>query len=349
MKWTLFAFTLSLVACASAPATNPWVAESVAEQKAIANVQQQLCGNSEIECARAMRTDVVVSGKIEAQYFPKMAAFYAATTAATLAGFDESTACSTEVLYAHHSSQGLLDDDELDDDDTYTDDEYGDITVLGPPVIARLKADEDWVREHRLQIQAEYKGIDPKITEEAIAEDEKDIAKLRGEEQDCVSAKRKLSYAQADLQYQQQQSEEHRLQQERRQAAIGAILNQIANMAQQQAEIESRNAEEQSESFTQDQQLGREQQQEFEQQQENFAHDQASQQQADQQERQMEDFLYSCYAQLSAPAGCHTPGALGSVDWTKVPTSPPPGYTPGIKYTKPPAVTTQPPPPATRF
>lgn len=117
------------------------------------------------------------------------------------------------------------------------------------------------------------------------------------------------------------------------------LLNQLAVAFQQQAEIESQNAEEQSESFRQGQELGHEQQEEFERQQQEHSNAEANVKEINERQQQLQDFLYGCFAQWVKPSDCPAPSASG-------PLIPPAGYELWKRYTKPPANSTESYPPS---
>lgn len=352
MKWLVLSLTLLLAACAD-PMTKSlqqFAGADKAQQEANAKLQQQYCGSSTVVCTRAYRLEAVVDAKIGAQYNPEYAAFYAAGAVYQLAGADETMYCTDSIINYElinrfsdelgdngDSSFSLLDDD-------------ADATVEGPKEIARLKADEAWVKSHPAQMRDVFGNGYQDVVRDETTQDEQEIASTQATIDKCASAKSKTAYAEDEMQrisdetMQRQQQKE-----EEREEAVTGFLNQLGNALQQQADIESQNADMQSESFKQDQELGHEQQKEFEQQQQERSNAEANQKEINERQQQMQEFLYACWAQMSAPSGCPHP-VSGSVGPAPGQLIPPAGYYPGKHVTKPAANSTGSyPPPSDQF
>lgn len=350
MKWLVLPLTLLLAACADpyTKSLRQMNAATQAQQEANAKLQQQYCGSSTETCPQVYRLEAVVDAKVGAQYDPQDAALYAAGAIYQLAGADETSYCTRLIINYDLISGDIAESDDNDvgslsssvDSDSSLDVDP-DITIEGPKEIARLKADEVWVKSHPVQMREVYGNGFQAVVRNETNQDEQEIVSTQSAIDKCVSAKSKLAYANDELQRISDETMRLQFQKEQeREEAVTGLLNQLTDAFQQQADEKLQNAEMESESFRQDQELGHEQQEEFEQQQQEHSNAEATQEKINERQQQMQDFLYGCFAQMSAPSGCPSPGVSGFGKSAPASLIPPAGYYPGKHVTKPAASTT---------
>lgn len=345
MKWLVLPLTLWLAACAdpSTKYSQQIAALTAAQQEVNAKLQQQYCGSSTVQCIQVLRLEAVVDAKLGAQYDPENAAIYAAGAVYQLAAADETKYCTRSIFNYDLISSDIAESDDNGDsslsssvDSSSSLDVDDDATTEGPKEIARLKADENWVNSHQVQMREVYGNGFQDVVRNETNQDEQGIVSIQATIDKCVSAKSKLAYANDQMQRITDETSRLRDQkEEEREEAVTGFIDQLGDALQRQADEESQNAEMQSQSFKQIQELGHEQQEEFEQQQQEHSNAEANQKEINERQQQMQEFLYGCFAQMSTPSGCSRPGESGAGESAPVPLIPPAGYYPGKQVTKP--------------